>query len=154
MKVLPKYCLELHWKDVEYFQEDVATLTGAYFTGPVLKQAAQINGEDYLLLDMTSQHLLFPPMADFYQAYLTWKGVEYKEDKVYLQEAWLKGKYVNSLEKLDKEDWILIDCKGHDTEDYNPRKGKRLAPGLYQQKYNHLLVYWAEVHKKDRGAKY
>jgi len=154
MKVLPKYRLELRWKDVEYKTDDVAHLKGAFFTGPVLKHAAQINPEDHLLLDLTKQHVIFPPMADYYHAFLDWKGVEYKENKVYLKEAWVRGKYVNTLEKLSKDDWILIDCKGHDTEDYAPKKGKRVAPGVHMQKYNHLLVYYAEVQKKEEERKY
>ena len=154
MKVLPKYRLELHWSDVEYNKDDVAVLKGAYFSGTVLKHAARINEEDHLLLDMTKQHVIFPPMADYYHAYLYWQGVEYKDDKVYLKKAWVRGKYVNSLEKLEKGDWILIDCKGHDTEDYDPKKGKKLAPGVYTQNYNHLLIYWAEVNKKEKEPKY
>lgn len=153
MKVLPKYRLELYWKDVDY-QDDLAILKGAFFTGPVLKHAAEINQEDELTLDLTQQHVIFPPMADYFQAVLRWKGVEYKEDKILLKQATIRGKYVNSLEKLSKDDWILIDCKGHDTEDYAPRRGKRLAPGVYNQNYRHLLVYWAEIHKKEKERKY
>lgn len=153
MKVLPKYRLELHWEDVEY-QDEVAVLKGAYFCGPVLKHAAQINESDHLPLDMTNQHVIFPPMADYYHANLEWRGVEYKEDKALLKKASIRGKYVNSLEKLEKGDWILIDCKGHDTEDYAAKRGRRLAPGAHVQNYNHLLVYWAEVHKKEGGEKY
>lgn len=153
MKVLPKYHLELHWSDVEY-QEEMAVLKGAYFCGPVLKHAARINNEDHLMLDMTKQHAIFIPIEDFYHAELKWQGVEYKEDRVYLNTATITGKYVNDLEKLDKDNWILIDCKGHDTEDYEPKKGKRLAPGLHVQNYKHLLVYWAEICKKDGSEKY
>ena len=135
MKVLRKYRLELHWDSVDYNREDVAVLRGAYFTGPVLKNAAQINQEDELILDMTQQHLVFVP--DYYQATLKWKGVEYRNNKVFLKEAYIKGKYVNSLEKLENDDWILIDCKDHE-----------------EKKHPFLLVYWAEVHKKERERKY
>lgn len=153
MKVLPKYRLELRWKDVEY-QDEVAVLKGAYFCGPVLAHAAQINEADHLTLDMTGQHVIFAPMEDFYQATLEWQGVDYKDGRVYLKQAFVKGKYINSLEKLEKDDWILIDCKGHDTDDYAPKPGRRLSRGARVQNYKHLMVYWAEVHKQEGGEKY
>lgn len=151
MKVLSKYRLELHWDEVIY-KEDVAFLKGAYFTGPVLKDAAKLEEEDEIILDLTSQHSIFIP--DHYQAVLHWKGIEYLGDRIYLKEAWIKGRYVNSIETLKDHDWILINCKGHDIKDMEARKGKRLARGLYTNIYNHLLVYWSEVCKENREAKY
>lgn len=137
MKVLSKYRLELHWDSVEYAEDDRAVLKGAYFCGAVLKDAARINDQDQLTLDMTKQHVILPAMEDYYQAVLQWKGVDYKDDKVFFKECSVKGKYVNSLEKLENEDWILIDCREHEEE-------------------NHpfLLVYWSEVHKRDKERKY
>jgi hypothetical protein len=137
LKVLKKYRLELHWDSVSYDTDEVASLKGAYFTGPVLKEAARINDEDQLIMDMTKQHAILPAMEDYYQALLKWRGVEYKEDCVYLKEASMQGKYVNSLERLENDDWILIDCREHESE-----------------KHPYLLVYWSEVHTKDQGAKY
>ena len=61
MRILNKYRLELRWDTVEYPEADVAVLKGAYFTGPVLKEAAQIQGDDQLMLDMTYQHREFQP---------------------------------------------------------------------------------------------
>jgi hypothetical protein len=137
MDVLTKYRLELHWDSVEYNEDDLAVLKGAYFTGPVLSDAVKLNDVDQLMLDMTKQHIILPAMEDYYQALLNWKGVEYKEDKVYLKEVSVRGKYINALEKLENDDWILIDCREHESE---------LHP--------YLLVYWAEIHKKERGQKY
>jgi hypothetical protein len=137
MDVLTKYRLELHWDSVEYAEDDRAVFKGAYFTGPVLSDAAQINDDDELILDITKQHVILAAMEDFYQAVLKWKGVDYKDDKVFLKECWVKGKYVNSLEKLENDDWILIDCREHEEE-------------------NHpfLLVYWAEIYKKEKERKF
>jgi len=154
MDVLNKYRLELHWDSVSYNRDDVAVLKGAYFSGPVLKDAVALQEEDQLTLDMTKQHWIFPPMKDFYQVVLNWKGVVYRDDKIFLKEAFLKGKYINSLEKLENQDWILIDCKEHDTAKMAGRRGRRLAPGVYETKYNHSLVYWAEVHKPSKETKY
>jgi hypothetical protein len=152
--VLNKYRLELHWNSVLYKEETVAILKGAYFSGPVLQDALQLEDEDNLTLDMTEQHLLFPPMGDFYHATLNWKGVQYRGDKIFLKEACIKGKYINSLEPLENKDWILIDCKEHDTKKMVGRRGKRLAQGVYQTNYRHSLVYVAEVMKADSTEKY
>lgn len=155
MKVLTKYRLELHWKSVSYTREDLAVLTGAYFSGPVLKDAVKLRNEDQLTLDLTRQHWIFPPMKDFYQGTLFWKGIEYKEDRIYLKEARIQGKYVNSIETLADTNWILIDCKEHDTKKVmEGKRGKKLAPGVYQTIYNHSLVYWAEIMKDEGEAKY
>jgi hypothetical protein len=154
MKVLNKYKLELHWSSVEYNKEDVAVLKEAYFSGPVLKDAEMLQESDNLTLDMTQQHLIFPPMDGFYQAELAWKGIEYKGDKIFLKEAYIKGRYVNSIEVLEDKDWVLIDCREHDTKRMLGKQGKKLAPGVYQTKYNHSLVYWAEVMKEEGARKY
>jgi hypothetical protein len=135
MRVLNKYRLELHWNKAEYPSGNVAVLKGAYFTGPVLKEAAKVRPNDQLMLDMTSQHTIFIP--EYYQALLKWKGVEYKEDKIFLAGATLKGKHINSVETLKDDDFILIDCKEHEEE-----------------KHPFHLVYWAEVHKADKERKY
>jgi len=135
MQVLNKYRLELHWDKVEYNRDDVAVLKGAYFEGPVLQEAAQLNEEDSLVLDMTKQHMLFMP--DYYQATLRWKGLDYKDGRIYLKEASIKGKYVNSIEALRNDDWLLIDCTEHE-----------MATHVFH------LVYWSKVMKEDGGQKY
>ena len=135
MRVMNKYRLELRWDEVEYPTEDMALLKKAYLMGPVLKEAAQISPNDQLMLDMTSQHLVFIP--EYYQALLQWKGVEYRGDKVFLKGATIKGKHINSLEPLDNTDFILIDCKEHE-----------------EAKHPFQLVYWAEIYKENKEVKY
>ncbi len=135
MRVLNKFRLELRWDKVGYPTEDMAALKGAYFTGPVLKEAAKISPNDQLMLDMTYQHMIFIP--DYYQALLQWKGVEYRDDKVFLKGATLKGKHLNSIEPLTAADFILIDCKEHE-----------------EKKHPYHLVYWAEVCKENKEVKY
>jgi len=135
MRVMTKYRLELHWNKVDYPADDVASLKKAYFMGPVLKDAAPISPNDQLMLDMTYQHQIFIP--EYYQALLQWKGVEYRDGKVFLKSATLKGKHLNSLEPLDNTDFILIDCKEHE-----------------EAKHPFHLVYWAEVYKESKEVKY
>lgn len=134
MKVLNKYRLELHWDRVDY-KEDVAVLFGAYFCGPVLKDTAKLQENDYLTLDMTEQHQIFLP--EFYQAVLKWKQVIYKDDKIFLPGATITGKYVNSIETLRNNDWILIDCSNHE-----------------EKKHPFELVYYSKVMKKEGEDKF
>lgn len=135
MRILNKYRLELHWDKVEYPDEELAILKGAYFSGPVLKDAAKINDNDQLLLDMTSQHSILIP--DYYHAALKWGKVEYQRDKVFLKDSTIRGKYVNSIETLEDTDWIVIDCKEHE-----------------EAKHPFHLVYWAEICKKSKEKKF
>lgn len=135
MRVMQKYRLELHWDSVEYSRDNVAVLKDAYFSGPVLKEAAKLREEDQLTLDMTPQHKIF--VLDYYQAVLNWKGVVYKDNKIFFKEAWIKGKYINSIETLKSKDWILIDCREHE-----------------EKKHAFHLVYWAEIHKADQEKKF
>lgn len=135
MDVIEKYRLELHWDAVEYNSDEVAVLRGAYFSGPVLKEAAKLRENDELILDMTTQHLVFIP--DYYQATLNWKGIQYWGNQIFLKEAWIRGKHINSVEALADKDWLLIDCREHE-----------------EAKHPYHLVYWAEVRKAEGKEKY
>lgn len=135
MRVLNKYHLELHWDKVEYIADDMISLKQAYFIGSVLKDTVKINCNDGLLLDMTYQHMIFIP--EYYQVSLKWKEIQYQDDKIFLKQATIKGKHVNSIEPLNDDDFILIDCKEHD-----------------ETKHAYNLVYWAEVCKQDKDKKY
>ena len=42
MRVLNKYRLELHWEKVNFLADDEVEFIGAYFCGPVLKNAEKI----------------------------------------------------------------------------------------------------------------
>ena len=135
--VLERNRLELHWDKVQYPEEGVAVLYGAYLCGPVFKDAAQIQDNDRLTLDLTKQHQMYIP--NFYQATLTWKRAIHKieQGKVFLEEAIVKNKFLTSLERLSDEDYILVDCKGHDHRSHA---------------YN--LIYLAQVMIKERRTKY
>ena len=135
MRIMKRYRLELHWDSVEYNTDDMAVLKGAYFCGAVFDDAERLREEDELILDMTIQHQIFIP--DYYQATLYWKGVEYSANKVFLKDARIRGKYVNSLEVLGNMDWILIDCKDHE-----------------EKKHPFHLVYFAEVCTRNGESKY
>ena len=140
MYVPEKYRLELHWSSVDCVEDaltglEVAVLGGAYFCGPVLKEAARIQDVDSLVLDMTEQHLIFLP--EYYQATLSWAVVSYEGNKVFLKDARVCGKYVNSIETLRVSDFILINCEQHEEE-----------------RHPYYLVYWAKICKEDGGKKF
>ena len=133
MKVMQRYRLELHWDKVAY-REGAAILVGAYFSGPVLKEVQKLQPNDRLTLDMTEQHKVVLP--EYYQAELSWQGVEHQESKILLAGAKIVGKYVNSIDTLKNTDWILIDCYKHDPKNHP-----------------YLLVYYAAVMKQEGEEK-
>ena len=152
LRILDKYRLELHWNSVTYNREDVAIFEGAYFCGPVFKDAEKLRDEDELIVDMTDQHQILIP--EYYQAVLRGKGVEYERDRVFLKEAFLRGKHVNAVETLGNNDWLLIDCTAHDVQNYQGKRGKKMASGGYLTNYTHPLVYGAEVRKATGEEKF
>jgi hypothetical protein len=112
-----KYRLELHWDKVSVLigtggLEDVFLLENAYFCGPVLKDAAQINPNDNIMLDTTFQHSIFVP--SFYLSKFSWKNVIYSNDKVYLEDAYLVLKNINSIPKISDTDFFVINCSKHE----------------------------------------
>ena len=113
------YRLELHWQQVLYEVEEEATLIEAYFSGPALKVAQKIEESDSIVIDMTSQYLVFLP--SFYLAILYWEGITYSEDgkKIFLRGAKIKNKYINSIPKLNNTDYFIFDVANHE-EKYHP----------------------------------
>jgi hypothetical protein len=110
-----RYRLELRWEGITYHDEQTAVLTGAYFTGPVLKEAQQIQSPDFIDLDLTKQHLLV--FDSYYIVRLSWEGVEYCSDgTVALQEAVLSNKLLRSLHNVEDKDYILINTEKHEEE--------------------------------------
>lgn len=106
------YRLELHWSGVSKIGDRVCSLTGAYFSGPALKIAKKINGNDSINIDVTPQYIKI--LASYYFINLQWKDVEYSGDKVLLKEAVLIGEYVNDVSNLEKQDTIIIDTQNHE----------------------------------------
>jgi len=107
-----KYQLELHWNTVLYSKEGVAVLMDAYFSGPALKISQQLNEKDELNIDMTGQYKVFVP--NFYIAKVKWEGITYKDDKVYFDKMTIENKYLNSIPKLKRTDYFVIDTAKHE----------------------------------------
>ncbi len=109
-----KYRLELHWEKVLFEITGRAKLIKAYFCGPALSIADKINENDKIIIDMTEQYLIFLPY--FYLANLSWKTVVYSKDgkKVYLNDVVIENKHVNSIPKLENNDYFVFDVSDHE----------------------------------------
>jgi hypothetical protein len=115
MNVIERYKLIFRWAGVSY-DGSVATFNKAWFTGPVLKIAQQVQPNDYISLDFTAQNLksgLFIP-DNFYIANLRWKEVKYAEDAVMLGSCTLSHNRSGSLKELQDGFEFIIDCFKHD----------------------------------------
>ncbi len=127
-----KYRLELHWDSIEYRGNGVANLKGAYFSGPALSLAQQIQAPDTISLDLTPQHLIV--LDSYYIVKLVWKGVQYKDEgKVHLTGAQFSNRELKSLHKLENDDYIVIDTEKHE-----------------EKTHAYHLVYDSQVLRKDR----
>ena len=113
-RISEKYRLEIYWRKAIYEQEGLAELKGCYLAGPALKEVEEINKEDHIDLDFTKQYVVFVP--SYYVARLSWKGVKYTPERIYLDNVTLNNKHVNSVPKLEDSDLIVVDTKNHEDE--------------------------------------
>ena len=126
-----KYRLELYWDDVVYRNDQEATIVGAYFCGPVLKDAAKIAAPDFINLDITPQ--LLTVFDSYYIVRLMWRGVRYCDNKVFLDEAILTNDYLKAMHKFERGDHIIIDTEDHE-----------------EKTHPYHLVYKSQVVRKDK----
>lgn len=109
-----RFRLEIHWRNVIYEQEGIARLEDCYLSGPVIKEVAQMSGNDFMDLDFTNQYLVIIP--SYYIARFSWGDVRHTPDNIFLSDVVLKNKYVNSVPKLNNDDYIVIDTADHEDE--------------------------------------
>jgi len=112
--VSEKFRLEIRWQKVIYNQEGIAEFAGCYLSGPVLKEVAEMEQKDSIALDFGTQYAVFVP--NYYVAKLSWEGARHTPNKIYLDNAILKNRYLNSVPKLNDNDYILVDTKNHEDE--------------------------------------
>ena len=120
MNILNKdynYRLELHWESLLY-EDNICKLTNAFFSGPVLKIANKINEDDWIMVDMTNQFLVFVP--HFYLAKLQWKKVSYDQDgcRVFLHDAFMSSNNLNLLPKFKYSDFVIINTSNHEQQQH------------------------------------
>jgi len=109
-----KYRLEVHWEKVIYSQDSIALLEGCQLSGPVLTEITEMEQQDSIALDFTSQYIVFVP--NYYVARLAWSGVKHTSEMIYLSNAVLRSAKINSVPKLQDKDYIVIDTENHEDE--------------------------------------
>jgi len=112
-----KYKLELHWNSTKFNKDGMCRLIGACFQGPALSDMEKINDDDYIMLDFFQQYFILT--RNVYVGKLSWKEVEYKKAKIFLSGAMIThATELNRVPQLNNSDYLVIDTKGHDTEEH------------------------------------
>ncbi len=116
-----KFTLELKWKKIVYESDEYCELVGAYFTGPALNIAQEIEGNQHIMLDFKEQYPIIT--KNFYVAKFSWKNVVYNKDgTVGLSNAYLSHvEDTYKVPRLKNSDYIVIDTENHqeDTHTFN-----------------------------------
>jgi hypothetical protein len=114
-----RFRLNLKWYTATYEQEGVCLLQGAYFSGPALSEAQQINDNDHIMIDFAGQYFIITNAV--YVAKLSWKEAVYdKEGNVHLRGAMLTHETeLNRVPKLKDSDFIIIDTSQHTVEQHH-----------------------------------
>ncbi len=112
-----KYRLELHWEKAYYEQEGFCRFTNAYFSGPVLSQAEQIENNNNMTLDFCSQYSFIINIV--YLAKFFWGEVKYQNKRVMLEDTRLTYDVdVLKIPTLKDDDYFVIDTSKHDTANH------------------------------------
>jgi len=112
--VSERFRLEVHWNKVIYDQEGIAKFERCYLSGPVIKEVAELNQRDVIALDFGNQYVVFTP--NYYVAKLSWDGVRHTPHKIYLDNAILQNRFLNSVPNLNDDDYIIVDTKNHEDD--------------------------------------
>jgi hypothetical protein len=133
-----KYRLELHWDSIDYRNDEEAALREAYFSGPVLNNAAKIEAPDFIDLDFTPQMLTL--LDSYYIVRLSWERVQYAPDgRVLLLGAVLSNNVLKTIHKFEEGDFILINTEKHEekTHPYNlVYEAQAMKAGKEPHRYN------------------
>ena len=131
--VKKKYKLFLSWSSVEYKNDNTVYLHEPRFTGPVLKEAAKIEGDDSIKLDLSLQYI--KTISSWEIATLSWGRVlSQTSAEVIFDYAIIKSDQLVKVKLLSDNDSIMIDCEKHEDE-----------------KHQYNLVYDAVVINSDNG---
>lgn len=114
-----RYRLELHWESVDYETEGVCKLNKAYFSGPALNIANEINPNEFIYLDFCDQYYILTKRV--YVAKFSWSKVEYgKDGNVYLYDTSIShNTLTNIVPKFNDGDYIVINTDGHQEENHH-----------------------------------
>lgn len=113
-----RFRLELHWQECIHNKVGEMHFVGAYFTGPVLKEATKLNQVDHITLDFCHQTMVM--VNNVYIGTFAWGGVEYKNNKIFLKAAvMLYDEKLKNIPKLNDTDYLVIDTRDHENEKHN-----------------------------------
>jgi len=113
-----RFRLELHWEKCIHDKPGEMKFEGAYFSGPVLKQAAKLNDSDHITLDFCNQTMII--VKNVYTGTFAWNGVEYKDNKIFLKAAiLLYDEELENIPKLRDFDYLVIDTRNHENAKHN-----------------------------------
>lgn len=113
---LEKYKLELRWSKAAYEQEGICKFDNAYFCGPALSEAIQLNNNDHIMIDFYVQYYVI--VENVYVAKFSWGEVVYNPDNtITLKDAMLThNTELNKVPKLNNSDYLVIDTQNHEDE--------------------------------------
>ena len=128
-----RYKLEIHWQHIKY-EKEIAFLSSCFLSGPVIKELAKLNEKDYIRLDFSNAYIIF--VKDSYVATFSWAGTKNVDNKILLDSVKMENKHLNSVPKLNSNDYIVVDCENHENE-----------------KHQQFMVYDAYLIRQD-GERY
>jgi len=112
-----RFRLEIHWQKCTHSEGEIH-FTGAYFSGPVLKEAVELNQADHITLDFCKQTMIV--VDGVYIGTFAWNGIEYSENKIFLKAAVLiYDEELKNIPKLNDTDYLVIDTRSHENEKHN-----------------------------------
>jgi len=113
-----RFRLELHWDKCTHDKAGEMSFTNAYFSGPVLKQAVELNQSDHITLDFCKQTMVI--VNNVYTGTFAWNGIEYKDSNIFLKAAILVyDEDLKDIPKLNDSDYLVIDTRSHENEKHN-----------------------------------
>lgn len=114
MEIREKYRLGLRWANIDKNKEDVCSLFGACFFGPVIKEIKDIKDNDSIVIDFTPQYNNI--ISSYYFVTLKWGSASLAREKIYLRDVYLVGNYVSEISNISETDYILVDTEDHEED--------------------------------------
>jgi hypothetical protein len=114
-----RFRLELKWKQAIYNIDGLCEFKDAYFCGPALLDALQLNNNDHILLDFYTQYIVV--VENVYVAKFSWGEVVYNGDgTILLKDAIMShDTELNKVPKLKNNDYLVIDTQNHEVEKHS-----------------------------------
>ena len=114
-KCKERYKLILSWDAISYIDAETAILENPVFTGPALGLAAQIRDNDFIDLDITSQHVVLLKTWDIIR--FSWnKVVSQTTEQALLDTGTLKSEELVKSRLFSNSDKLLIDTENHEED--------------------------------------